>query len=49
MRESLTPEQYQVCMCSGTEPPFRNEYWDHKEDGIYHDVISGEPLFDSNA
>jgi peptide-methionine (R)-S-oxide reductase len=43
----LTPEQYQVTQRSGTEPAFRNEYWDNKEPGIYVDVVSGEPLFAS--
>jgi len=43
----LTPEQYQVTQKKGTEPPFRNEYWDNHEPGIYVDVVSGEPLFAS--
>ncbi len=43
----LTPEQYQVTQQKGTEPAFRNEYWDNKEPGIYVDVVSGEPLFAS--
>ncbi len=43
----LSPLQYQVTQCSATEPPFRNEFWDHKEPGIYVDVVSGEPLFAS--
>ena len=43
----LTPEQYRVTQKKGTEPPFRNEYWDNKEPGIYVDVVSGEPLFAS--
>jgi peptide-methionine (R)-S-oxide reductase len=43
----LTPEQYQVTQQAGTEPPFRNEFWDNKEPGIYVDVVSGEPLFAS--
>ena len=43
----LTPEQYQVTQHSGTEPAFRNEYWDNKEPGLYVDVVSGEPLFAS--
>ena len=43
----LSPEQYRVTQNSGTEPPFRNEYWDNKEPGIYVDVVSGEPLFSS--
>jgi peptide-methionine (R)-S-oxide reductase len=41
----LTPEQYQITQKNGTEPAFRNEYWDNKEPGIYVDVVSGEPLF----
>ena len=45
----LTPEQYQVTQKKGTEPAFRNEYWDNKEPGIYVDVVSGEPLFASVA
>lgn len=47
LKELLTPEQYQVTQLCGTEPPFRNKYWNHKEDGIYVDVVSGEPLFSS--
>jgi peptide-methionine (R)-S-oxide reductase len=41
----LTPEQYRVTQESGTEHPFTGEYNDHKEPGIYVDVVSGEPLF----
>jgi peptide methionine sulfoxide reductase msrA/msrB len=47
LREELTPLQYKVTQEEGTEPPFRNVYWDNKKDGIYVDVISGEPLFSS--
>lgn len=47
LRERLTPLQYQVTQDEGTEPPFRNEYWDNKREGIYVDVVSGEPLFSS--
>jgi methionine-R-sulfoxide reductase len=43
----LTPEQYQVTQRGGTEPAFRNEYWENKEPGLYVDVVSGEPLFAS--
>lgn len=43
----LTPIQYQVTQEEGTEPPFRNAYWDNKEGGIYVDIASGEPLFSS--
>jgi peptide methionine sulfoxide reductase msrA/msrB len=47
LRKRLTPMQYQVTREEGTEPPYRNEYWDNKKDGIYVDVVSGEPLFSS--
>jgi methionine-R-sulfoxide reductase len=47
MRAKLTPAQYEVTQCSATEPPFRNEFWDHHEPGIYVDVVSGEALFSS--
>ncbi len=47
LRSQLTPLQYQVTQQDGTEPPFRNEYWDNKRVGIYVDIISGEPLFSS--
>lgn len=47
LRRSLTPLQYEVTQKDGTEPPFRNEYWDNKKPGIYVDVVSGEPLFSS--
>jgi len=43
----LSPEQYHVTQRSGTEPPFRNAYWNNKEAGLYVDVVSGEPLFTS--
>ncbi|KAB2952956.1 peptide-methionine (R)-S-oxide reductase MsrB [Heliorestis acidaminivorans] len=45
--KKLTPMQYEVTQNNGTEPPFRNEFWDHKAEGIYVDIISGEPLFSS--
>lgn len=47
LKQRLTPLQYQVTQCDATEPPFQNEYWDEHRDGIYVDVISGEPLFSS--
>ncbi len=47
LRQQLTPEQYKVTQHEGTEPAFRNEYWDNKKAGIYVDVVSGEPLFSS--
>ena len=47
LRKELTPLQYAVTQEEGTEPPFRNEFWDNKREGIYVDVVSGEPLFSS--
>jgi methionine-R-sulfoxide reductase len=47
LKARLTPAQYQVTQCSATEPPFRNEFWNHHEAGIYVDVVTGEPLFAS--
>ena len=47
LRKRLTPEQYHVTKESGTEPAFRNEYWDNHRAGIYVDRISGEVLFSS--
>jgi peptide methionine sulfoxide reductase msrA/msrB len=47
LRRTLTPLQYTVTGQGGTEDPFRNEYWSHREPGIYVDVVSGEPLFSS--
>lgn len=47
LRKKLTPLQFHVTRENGTEPPFRNEYWDNHKAGIYVDVISGEPLFSS--
>lgn len=47
LRRKLTPAQYEVTQCSATEPPFRNEFWNHHEPGIYVDVVSGEALFSS--
>ena len=48
LRERLTDLQFAVTQEDATEPPFNNEYWDNKEDGIYVDIVSGEPLFSSN-
>ncbi|MBU1043865.1 MAG: peptide-methionine (R)-S-oxide reductase MsrB [Candidatus Omnitrophica bacterium] len=47
IRKKLTQLQYKVTQNNGTEPPFKNEYWDNKKPGIYVDIVSGEPLFSS--
>ncbi|KKW19407.1 MAG: Methionine-R-sulfoxide reductase/methionine-S-sulfoxide reductase [Parcubacteria group bacterium GW2011_GWA2_51_10] len=47
LRERLTPMQYSVTQEDGTEQAFNNEYWDNKGEGIYVDIVSGEPLFSS--
>lgn len=47
LREQLTPWQYEVTQRNGTEPPYKNEYWNELRDGLYVDVISGVPLFSS--
>ncbi|VEN74843.1 methionine sulfoxide reductase B [Candidatus Desulfarcum epimagneticum] len=47
LKKRLTPLQYRVTQEDGTERPFDNEFWDHKEPGIYVDIVSGEPLFSS--
>ncbi len=47
LRQKLTPLQYKVTQKDGTEQAFNNEYWDNKQDGIYVDIVSGEPLFSS--
>ncbi|PLR82761.1 MULTISPECIES: peptide-methionine (R)-S-oxide reductase MsrB [Bacillus] len=47
LKKQLTPLQYEVTKNNGTEPPFRNEYWNEFRDGIYVDIISGKPLFTS--
>lgn len=47
LKRKLTPEQFAVTQQCGTEPPFRNAYWDNKKPGLYVDVVSGEPLFSS--
>lgn len=47
LRERLTGLQYRVTQHEGTERPFANEYWDNKKDGLYVDIVSGEPLFSS--
>lgn len=47
LRKLLTPEQYKIMVENGTERPFQNAYWNHHEQGLYVDAISGEPLFSS--
>jgi methionine-R-sulfoxide reductase len=47
LQKTLSPMQYRVTQHEGTEPAFRNEYWDNHEAGIYVDIVSGEPLFSS--
>lgn len=47
LKHMLTDEEYEVTQRCGTEPPFKNAYWDEHREGIYVDRISGEPLFSS--
>ncbi|WNC17458.1 peptide-methionine (S)-S-oxide reductase MsrA [Brevibacillus brevis] len=47
LKQRLTPLQYEVTQNNGTERPFANEFWDHKGEGIYVDIVSNEPLFSS--
>ncbi|MGD8672838.1 MAG: peptide-methionine (R)-S-oxide reductase MsrB [Thiogranum sp.] len=47
LKKRLTPLEYEVTQKEGTEPPFKNAYWDEHREGIYVDVVSGEPLFSS--
>jgi peptide methionine sulfoxide reductase msrA/msrB len=47
LKQKLTPIQFKVTQQDGTEPPFKNAYWDNHEPGIYVDIVSGEPLFSS--
>ena len=47
IKEKLTAEQYRITQQNGTEPPFQNSYWDNHREGIYVDIVSGEPLFSS--
>lgn len=48
-RAELSPEQYAICRCSATEPPFSGRYWNHHEDGLYACAACGAELFDSAA
>jgi len=47
LKKKLTPMQFKVSQENGTEPAFKNEYWDNHKEGIYVDIVSGEPLFSS--
>jgi methionine-R-sulfoxide reductase len=47
LKKVLTPMQYNVTQNNGTEPPFKNEYWNENGEGIYVDIVSGKPLFTS--
>jgi peptide methionine sulfoxide reductase msrA/msrB len=47
LKKELTPLQYDVTQKDGTEPAFQNEYWNNHQEGIYVDIVSGEPLFSS--
>jgi len=47
IKKKLTPEQFRITQQDGTEPAFKNQYWSHSEEGIYVDVVTGEPLFSS--
>jgi peptide methionine sulfoxide reductase msrA/msrB len=47
LKQRLTPLQFSVTQEDGTEPAFRNEYWNNKKAGIYVDIVSGEALFSS--
>ncbi len=48
LKKKLTPIQYHVTQENGTERPFQNDFWNHHEEGLYVDIVSGEPLFTSN-
>ena len=48
LKKKLTPLQYHVTQENGTERPFQNEYWNYHEEGLYVDIVSGEPLFTSH-
>jgi methionine-R-sulfoxide reductase len=48
LKKKLSYVQFEVTQNAGTEPPFQNEFWHNKEEGIYVDIVSGEPLFSSH-
>ncbi|HAX02351.1 MAG: peptide-methionine (R)-S-oxide reductase [Tenericutes bacterium GWC2_34_14] len=48
LKKKLTPLQYHVTQENGTERPFQNEFWNNHDDGLYVDIVSGEPLFTSH-
>lgn len=48
LKNKLSPLQYEVTQNASTEPPFNNEFWNNKEEGLYVDIVSGDPLFSSN-
>ena len=48
-KKQLTPEQYEICINKGTEPPFSGKYCNNKEKGVYKCICCGEPLFDSET
>ncbi len=48
LKQTLTHEQFEVTQNEATEQPYHNAYWNHKERGIYVDIVSGEPLFSSS-
>lgn len=47
LKQELTALQFELTQRNGTEEPFNNIYWDNKKEGIYVDIVSGEPLFSS--
>ncbi|BAI60686.1 peptide methionine sulfoxide reductase MsrB [Methanocella paludicola SANAE] len=47
LKKKLTPMQYKVTQEQGTEPPFQNEFWNEHREGLYVDIVTGEPLFTS--
>jgi len=49
LKQTLSSEQFRVTQQCGTEPPYRNAYWDNHKPGLYVDVVSGEPLFSSSG